>query len=128
LWSAPRSRTARRQNSETTKKLSITLGKAATGETTTKFTADTPKIFARWQGHDFAKGTTLRAVWIAQEVGEVAPPNYKIDEASVTVTEPTSNGLFSLSRPNTGWPIGSYRFEIYSDESLIDTVKFNIAE
>ena len=43
------------------------------------------------------------------------------------MTEPTSNGLFSLSRPNTGWPIGSYRVEIYSDESLIDTVKFNIA-
>lgn len=114
--------------SETAGKLSVTLGKAATGEATTQFAADTPKIFARWQGHELAKGTKLRAVWIAENVGSVAPPNYKIDETSLSAPEPNSNGNFTLSRPSTGWPPGSYRVEIYGDESLIETVKFTISK
>jgi hypothetical protein len=95
---------------------------------TTKFDSDVPKLYARWQARDLAKGTNLRGAWIAEDVGEVAPPNYKVDEASVVAPEPPSSGVFSLSRPNAGWPIGSYRVEIYADEVLIETVKFRIAK
>jgi hypothetical protein len=110
------------------KKLSVILAKDATGEMTTKFDSDVPKLYARWQARDLAKGTNLRGAWIAEDVGEVAPPNYKVDEASVVAPEPPSSGVFSLSRPNAGWPIGSYRVEIYADEVLIETVKFRIAK
>jgi len=110
------------------KKLSVILAKDATGEMTTKFNLDAPKLYARWQASDLAKGTKLRAVWIAEDVGDVAPPNYKVDEASVVAPKPPSSGVFTLSRPNAGWPIGSYRVEIYADDTLIETLKFTIAK
>lgn len=110
------------------KKLSVILAKETTGEMTTKFDSDVAKIYARWQASDLAKGTKLRSAWIAEDVGEVAPPNYKIDEATVVTPAPPSSGVFSLSRPSAGWPVGSYRLEIYADETLIETVKFTIAK
>jgi hypothetical protein len=110
------------------KQLSVVLVKNAAGETTTRFNSDVSKLYARWKASDLAKGTKLRSVWIAENVGEVAPPNYKIDEALVVTPSPPSDGVFSLSRPNAGWPIGSYRVEIYADDVLIDTVKFTIAK
>jgi hypothetical protein len=110
------------------KKLSIILAKDTTGEMTTKFNSDVSKLYARWQASDLAKGTKLRSVWIAEDVGEVAPPNYKVDETTVVTPAPPSSGTFSLSRPNAGWPIGSYRVEIYADDALIETLKFTIAQ
>lgn len=114
--------------SETAKKLSITLGKAATGEVTTQFAADTPKIYARWQGHGLPEQAKVRAVWIAENVGEVAPPNYKVDEASVVATSSNSSGTFTLSRPDNGWPVGDYKVEFYVDEALAETVKLKIVK
>ena len=110
------------------KKLSVVLAEAAKGESTTKFGSDVTKVYARWQASDLVKGTKLRAVWIAEDVGEVAPLNYKIDEATVAIPRADSDGVFSLSQPNAGWPIGSYRVEIYADEALLETVKFSIAK
>jgi hypothetical protein len=114
--------------SETAKKLSITLGKAATGEATTHFAVDTPKVYARWQGHELPEQAKVRAVWIAENVGEVAPPNYKVDEASVVATSSNSSGTFTLSRPDNGWPLGSYRVEVYVDDALTETAKLTIAK
>lgn len=108
------------------KKISIVLGNGA--ETTARFGAGTPKVIARWEVNGLGKGTKLRASWIAEDVGTVAPANYKIDEATVVVPKPTASGVFSLSRPNAGWPIGSYRVEFYADDTLIETVKFTIAK
>jgi hypothetical protein len=107
-------------------KLTVSLGDAADAKT--RFDSNPAKIFARWQANGFDKGTKLRAAWIAEDVGSVAPPNYKIDEATVVVPEATSKGVFSLSRPDSGWPHGSYRVEIYADKALIETVRFTIAK
>ena len=109
-----------------TKRLSVVLCRAPEGESVTDFKDDVQKIFARWQAHDLSKGTKLRAVWIAEDVGSVAPANYKIDEASVVAPAPPSNGVFSLSRPNDGWPAGSYRVEVYANDELTETTKFSI--
>ena len=131
LTEPPRSATisgTRSTTTSATKKLSVILAKDEAGEMTTKFDSSVAKIYARWRSTDFPKGTRLRAAWIAEEVGEVAPPNYKIDEASVVTPEPPVSGVFSLSQPNAGWPIGSYRAEIYADETLIETVKFTVAK
>ncbi len=108
------------------KKLSVILGEAA--ETTTRFPADRPKVIARWQANGLGKGTKLRASWIAEDVGNVAPPNHKIDEATVVLPDPNANGVFSLSRPNAGWPLGAYRVEFFAGDELVETMQFTIAK
>ena len=64
-----------------------------------------------------------RVAWIAEDVSGVAPPDYKIDEATTVVTEPNSHGIFTLSRPESGWAEGKYRVEFYLDQTFVDAVK-----
>ncbi len=89
-----------------------------------EFPPDEPKIFCAWK----AEGVTdekLRGVWIAEDVGKVAPPDYKIDEATLNMARATA-GSFSLSKPDNNFPVGKYRLEIYIGEELAKTVRFTI--
>lgn len=49
--------------------------------------------------------------WIAQDVGDAAPPDYLIGSTTVTLG-PGQDGAFTLSRPTNGWPLGKYRIEL----------------
>jgi hypothetical protein len=109
-------------------KLSGTVGKEAVGEPTTNFSSDTPKIYARWRGQRLRDQARIRVVWIAEDVGEVAPPGYTIDEATTTATAPDSHGIFTLARPEEGWAPGAYRVEFYLDDALAETVKLKIGK
>lgn len=108
------------------KKMSVGLAREKMGEVTTEFAPDVAKIYARWQGSDLQTGTAIRAVWIAEDVGAVAPPNYKVDESILKVPEPDAAGTFTLGRPTNGWPVGKYRVEIHVGDELAETVKFTI--
>jgi hypothetical protein len=110
------------------KRLYITIGKEAAGLPATQFSADTPTIYARWQGHDLPKQAKIRAVWIAENVGDAAPPDYTIDESTTAASEPDSHGSFMLSRPDTGWAPGEYRVEFYVDDALTETNKLKITK
>ena len=70
----------------------------------------------------------LRAEWIAEDVAGVAPPDYKVDEASTIVTEPSSHGIFTLGRPESGWAEGKYRLDVYVDGALLDSTHVKIAK
>jgi len=111
---------------EPTKKLSVGLATEPMGKPATTFSSDTARIYARWQGHDLRGHAKVRAVWIAESVSEVAPPDYKVDEASTIADSPNSFGTFTLSRPDDGWAPGDYRVEFYVDEALAETVKLKI--
>jgi hypothetical protein len=113
---------------EEPKKLSASLGKQAVGQTAVNFTSDTPKIYARWQGHALRDQAKIRAVWIAENIAEDLPPDYTVDQATTIATAPDSHGVFKLSRPDDGWTPGNYRVEFYVDEALTDTVKMTIAK
>lgn len=91
---------------------------------TTEFARDTPKIFCVWKTDGVKIGTTVRGVWFAEDVGNVAPPNYKLDEAALNL--PFNEGSFTLSKPNRGWPPGKYRLEIYLGKDLAKTVPFTV--
>lgn len=113
--------------------VSITKAEMGTGETdkyevvnpTTTFAPDTAKIFCVWKAVGIKAATALRGVWIAEDVGKAAPPNYKIDEATLHL--PFANeGSFTLSKPNSGFPVGKYRLEIYVGTDLLKTVPFTI--
>ena len=110
------------------KQLSVSFARERFGKPTTTFSSDTPQIYARWQGHRLRKGAKVRAVWIAENIGEDAPPDYKVDEASAIAESPTTVGVFTLSQPDDGWAIGDYRAEFYVDDVLVETVKLKIVK
>jgi hypothetical protein len=92
---------------------------------TTEFAPDTPKIFCAWRAEGVKTGTPVRGVWIAEDVGKVAPPNYKVDETTLNL--PFANeGTFALSKPNKGFPPGKYRLEIYLGKDLAKTLPFTV--
>jgi hypothetical protein len=112
----------------------ITQAQMGTGKTDnyeivnprTSFTPSTPAIFCVWRADGVKLGSPMRGVWIAEDVGKVAPPNYKIDEAAAKALL-ANQGYFSLSKPNNGFPVGKYRLEIYMGNDLLKTVPFTVA-
>jgi hypothetical protein len=110
------------------KQLSVSLAKERSGKPVTTFTSSTSEIYARWQGQRLRQGAKVKAVWIAEDIGEDFPRDYKIDEASAVAETPTAHGAFTLERPEDGWALGNYRVEFYVDDVLVDAVKLKIAE
>ena len=108
------------------KKLLVGVSSRPIGEFETEFPSTVQNIYARWEGHGLRKGAKVRAVWIAENVGNIAPANYKIDDAVAIAEAPDSHGVLTLSRPDPGWAEGNYRVEFYLDETLIETVKIRI--
>jgi hypothetical protein len=110
------------------KQLSVSLAKERFGKAVTTFSAGTSEIYARWQGHWLRQGAKVKAVWIAEDIGEDFPKDYKVDEASAVVENPTARGVFTLVRPEPGWTPGNYRVEFYVDDVLVDSIKLQIAQ
>jgi hypothetical protein len=106
----------------------VSLAKGRFGKPTTSFTSNTPEIYARWQGQRLRQGANVKAVWIAENIGEDFPPDYKVDEASAVAATPTARGAFTLARPEDGWMPGDYRVEFYVDDVLVDAVKMKIVQ
>ena len=107
-------------------KLKVTLGQEAVGETRTSFLSIAPKICARWQGHGLRPHSKIRALWIAESVDGVAPPDYTIDEATTIATASDSHGVFTLGRPEEGWAPGIYRVEVYVDSGFEASARLKI--
>ena len=67
-------------------------------------------------------------MWIAEDIGEDFPQDYKVDEASAVAATPTTRGAVTLTRPEDGWMPGDSRVEFYVDNVLVDAVKMKIAQ
>jgi hypothetical protein len=89
------------------------------------FARDTPKIVCVWRGKGIKSGTVLNGVWIAEDVGNAAPPNYKIAEKSMTITV-ENEGSLNMTKPTNGWPVGKYRLEIYLNDTRVKNLPFTI--
>ena len=107
--------------------LSAGVSSNPTGEFKTEFKTDAPALYVRWHGHNMRADAEIRAVFIAENVADVAA-DYQIDDS--TAVAPTSNasGTFTLSRPDDGWTPGDYRIEFYLDDVLAGTVKLKIVK
>jgi hypothetical protein len=112
----------------TSKRLSVSFAKDQFGKASTTFSSDTPRIYVRWQGQRLRKGGKVKAVWIAENIGEDFPQDYKVDEASAAVESQNAHGIFTLARPEAGWAIGDYRVEFYVDDVLVERSKIKIVE
>jgi hypothetical protein len=91
----------------------------------TVFPPDSPKIVCVFKVEGAGAGMSTKSVWIAEDVGKAAPPNFKIAEKTLALPF-LNSGTFSLSKPNKGFPVGSYRLEIYLGDKLVKTLKFRI--
>lgn len=69
-------------------------------------------------------GTRFRADWYAVDVGGVAAPNTFID-GNELVAGQDRNLDFSLS-PSANWPSGTYRVEIYVNDTLDRVIHFTV--
>jgi hypothetical protein len=112
----------------TPKQLAVSLAKDRFGKPVTTFSSNTPEIYVRWQGQRLRQGADVKAVWIAENIGEDFPQNYKVDEASVVAGNPTAQGSFTLVRPEDGWAPGDYRVEFYVDDAFVDALKMKIVQ
>jgi hypothetical protein len=66
--------------------------------------------------------TKLKAVWTAIDAGDGQYKNTKIDE-----TEVTTGGVADFTLSNTTpWPTGTYQVELYLNDTLAQTVAFNV--
>ncbi len=110
------------------KRVSVSFAEDQFGKASSVFSSDTPQICVRWQGQRLRKGGKLKAVWVAENIGEDFPPDYKIDEASATVESQNAHGVFTLARPENGWAVGDYRVEFYVDDVFVDTAKLKIVQ
>jgi hypothetical protein len=110
------------------KRLAVSLAKGRFGKATTTFSSNTLEIYARWHGQRLRQGASVKAVWIAENIGEDFPQDYKVDEASAVAATPTARGAFALARPEDGWMPGDYRVEFYVDGVLVDAAKMKIVQ
>jgi hypothetical protein len=110
------------------KQLSVSLAKERFGKPVTTFSSNTSEIYARWQGQRLRKGAKVKAVWIAENIGEDFPQDYKVDEAFAVAQTQSAHGAFTMARPQDGWTLGDYRVEFYVDDVLVDTVKAKVVE
>lgn len=106
--------------------LHAVLAKDKDSEPSASFSVDAPKISAFWNGKGLKAGDKVRAVWMAEDIGIAERRASKITEGTVTVYKPDDDGVFSLGRPKEGWPAGKYRFELYLNNTLAETLKFTI--
>jgi hypothetical protein len=91
----------------------------------TSFTPDTPKIVLHVQLLEVPAGAKIASDWIAVQAAG-APENYRIDGVTVDATG-ENEAEFSLSKPDAGWPVGSYRVDLSINGKKLQSPEFKIA-
>jgi len=91
------------------------------------FAPDTPKIFVSAElTEDVPAGSKVNIAWISVDSGGAAPPNYKIDEVNLDITSIINHVDSALTKPNSGWPVGTYKIEFSVDGKPMESVGFAV--
>lgn len=74
-----------------------------------------------------AVGNVVTSKWYAVNV-EGLEANLMFDEADINIEEDGFNGTvyFYYPPPDGGWPAGSYKVEVYFNDTLVSTVDFTV--
>ena len=89
------------------------------------FSLETHTFYAMFKAKGLSPGDKIRGVWIADDVGDAAPANFKIQESALTAQDATMSAQFSMTKPGA-WPRGDYHVEIYVNDQLATKVKFSV--
>ena len=90
------------------------------------FEADTAKIYVTAQLVEVPAGNAkVTATWIAVAT-KAAPPNYVIVSSDIAVNGKQNVANFALSKPDGGWPLGSYRVDLAMNGKRLSSVKFKV--
>jgi hypothetical protein len=108
------------------KKLTVEVSTDPAGGMKTEFKSNVENIYVRWHGHGLPEGAHVRVVWIAEDVGDLAEPNFIVDETESIAPTPDASARFTLGRPPDGWAEGQYRLEFYVNDELDETIKVTI--
>ena len=109
-------------------KIAVEISKERDGPQVTAFRADDPHIYVHWHGENLTVNSIVRVAWVVEDVGDVAEPNFVVDETETEVTTPEFGTRFTLSRPTDGWATGKYRLELYLDDVLAEKVLVTITD
>jgi hypothetical protein len=109
-------------------KVTLEVASAREAEPQASFRSDAPNIFVRWTGVGLPVDGVVRVAWVAEDVGDVAPPNFIVDETETTVTSSDYSARFTLSRPRDGWAAGKYRVDLYVDDVLAQSTSVAISD
>jgi hypothetical protein len=90
-----------------------------------EFSPDTEKVYLSAQLVDVPRRAKVTSSWIAVST-QVAPPNYLIDTAEITVAGRVNVANFSLTRPDNGWPVGSYRVDLAINGRKAGSASFKV--
>jgi hypothetical protein len=108
--------------------MTITVAKEHDGEPTTELRSNAPNIFVRWQGEHLPLDGIVRVAWVAEDVGDVAPANFVVDQTATIVGVPEARAQFTLSRPKDGWAAGKYRVDVFLDDKLLQSASVTITD
>ena len=73
-------------------------------------------------------GSYVRVAWIAEDVGDIAPADFIVDQTETEIDDPEFAARFTLSRPKDGWAAGRYRVELYLEDDLLQTARVTITD
>lgn len=71
-------------------------------------------------------GNKVTSRWYI-ESAEGFDPNFFIEESTIDITETGINSVyFFYPAPTDGFPVGTYKVEMYFNNVLVDTVRFTV--
>ena len=88
-------------------------------ESQATFATDTAEIFFTAEMEDVATGSTVTVHWIAVDTNGVAPANYDIAAVDVKIEDGMNILNSNLTKPNNGWPVGTYRVDVAVDGTMV---------
>ena len=92
-----------------------------------EFYTDTQKIMCVWKVEGVDPSVSIKTVWIVDDSGGAAPPNYKFAIVEKLIAG-APEGSFFVTSPTNGWPAGKYHVEIYIGDKLAKQVPFTIKQ
>jgi len=94
-------------------------------EGATIFSPETHTFYVMFKAKGLSPGDKIRGVWIADEVADAAPANFKIQESALIAQDTTLDAQFSMTKPGA-WARGDYHVEIYVNDKLAAKAKFSV--
>jgi len=99
---------------------------------TARFEATIPVVHMTYKTKDIPRNGDVYVIqWIAEDVGEAAPPNTviatlnnQVSDVALGVKNYVVNSR--LTKPTKDWPVGKYRVEVKLGGKLVTTARFAI--